>query len=124
MRHPGSWSAAAPPCPGRAHRLRGQSSRDRSPASEEVLGSVAEGAPGSRTPDVLFDWVDRLPAIAIGAGLIAVAFAAYWLPGHDRFYNHFVWQAIAFLHGTAVIEWPVPGFPEGNEWMQDVYPLS
>jgi hypothetical protein len=88
-----------------------------------VLGSVAEGAPGSRTPDVLFDWVDRLPAIAIGAGLLAVAFAAYWLPGHDRFYNHFVWQALAFLHGTAVIEWPVPGFPEGNEWMQDVYPL-
>jgi hypothetical protein len=89
-----------------------------------VLGSVAEGASGSRPADVLFDWVDRLPAIVIGAGLIAAALAAYWLPGQDRFYNHFVWQALAFLHGSAVIDWPVPGFPEGNEWMQDVYPLT
>jgi hypothetical protein len=85
-----------------------------------VLGSVAEGASGSRRLDPLFGWVDRLPAALIGAGLIAVALAAYWLPGTDRFYNHFVWQALAFLHGTAVIDWPQPG----NEWMQDIYPLS
>ena len=75
---------------------------------------------GSRRLDVLFDWVDRLPAVVIGAGLVAVAVAAYWLPGSTRFYNHFVWQALAFLHGTAVIDWPLPG----NEWMQDIYPLS
>ncbi|HUQ44532.1 MAG TPA: hypothetical protein VM451_09030 [Candidatus Limnocylindria bacterium] len=87
-------------------------------------GSVAEGASGSRASDVLFDWVDRLPAIVVGLGLIAVAFAAFWLPGSDRIYNHFVWQALAFLDGRAVIDWPVPGFPEGNDWMQDVYPLS
>jgi hypothetical protein len=85
-----------------------------------VLGSVAEGASGSRNPDVLFDWVDRLPAVLIGAGLIAAALAAYWLPGTDRFYNHFVWQALAFLDGRAQIDWPVPA----NEWMQDIYPLS
>jgi hypothetical protein len=61
----------------------------------------------------------------VGAGLIALALAAFWLPGSDRFYNHFVWQAEAFLHGTAVIEWPVEGsFPFGNSWMQDIYPLS
>ncbi len=89
-----------------------------------MLGSVAEGASGSRRLDVLFDWVDRLPAILIGAGLIAVALAAFWLPGSDRIYNHFVWQALAFLAGHAAIDWPVPGFPNGNEWMQDVYPLS
>ncbi len=89
-----------------------------------MLGSVAEDVSGSRPLDVLFDWVDRLPAIAIGAGLIAVAFAAYWLPGSDRIYNHFVWQALAFLDGRAAIDWPVPGFPDGNDWMQDVYPLS
>jgi len=91
-----------------------------------VLGSVAEGAAGSRRLDVLFDWVDRLPALLIGGGLIAAALAAYWLPGSDRYYNHFVWQALAFLHGTAVIDYPVNagGFPNGNDWMQDIYPLS
>jgi hypothetical protein len=91
-----------------------------------VLGSVAEGAAGSRTLDVLFDWVDRLPALLVGAGLVAAALAAYWLPGSDRYYNHFVWQALAFLHGTAVIDYPVDagGFPNGNDWMQDIYPLS
>jgi hypothetical protein len=85
-----------------------------------VLGSVAEGASGSRNLDGLFDWVDRLPAVLIGAGLVAAALAAYWLPGTERFYNHFVWQALAFLEGSAVIDWPLPG----NEWMQDIYPLS
>ena len=91
-----------------------------------MLGSVAEGAAGSRRLDLLFDWLDRLPALIVGAGLIGVALAAYWLPGSDRYYNHFVWQALAFLHGTAVIDWPVDlgGFPRGNNWMQDVYPLS
>ena len=84
-----------------------------------MLGSVAEGASGSRRLDVLFDWVDRLPAVLIGAGLVALALAAYWLPGSERYYNHFVWQALAFLNGTAVIDWPQPG----NEWMQDIYPL-
>jgi hypothetical protein len=90
-----------------------------------VLGSVAEGAEVTRPLDVLSAWFDRLPAIAVGAGLVALALAAYWLPGSERYYNHFVWQAMAFLNGTAVISWPVDlgGFPRGNDWMQDVYPL-
>ena len=91
-----------------------------------MLGSVAEGASGSRNLDVLLDWVDRLPAVLIGAGLVAVALAAYWLPGSERYYNHFVWQALAFLDGRAAIDWPVVADPwwAGNDWMQDVYPLS
>jgi len=88
-----------------------------------VLGSVAEGAAGTRPLDVMRDSVERLPAILVGAALVALALAAYWLPGSDRIYNHFVWQALAFLDGRAAIDWPVPGFPEGNDWMQDVYPL-
>ena len=90
-----------------------------------MLGSVAKGASASRPLEVLFDWLDRLPALAVGAGLVALALVAYWLPGTDRAYNHFVWQALAFLDGRAWIDWPVAGdFPNGNEWMQDVYPLS
>jgi hypothetical protein len=91
-----------------------------------VLGSVAEGASNSGTLDTLVRWFERLPAVLVGAALVAVALAAYWLPGSERFYNHFVWQALAFLHGTAVIDWPVAGDPwwTGNDWMQDVYPLS
>ena len=92
-----------------------------------MLGSVAEGAAGSRRLEAMFDWLDRLPALLVGAGLVGVALAAYWLPGSDRFYNHFVWQAVAFLHGQVAIEWPVEGAygtGYGNVWMQDVYPLS
>ena len=51
--------------------------------------------------------------------LVAVALAAYWLPGSVRYYNHFVWQALAFLDGRAAITWPVPG----NDFFQDVLPL-
>jgi hypothetical protein len=92
-----------------------------------VVGSVAEGASASRPDEVPFDWLDRLPALAVGVALVALALAAYWLPGSDRCYNHFVWQALAFLDGRAAITWPVEGpFCSGlsNDWMQDVYPLS
>jgi hypothetical protein len=50
---------------------------------------------------------------------VAVALAAYWLPGSVRTYNHFVWQALAFLDGRAAITWPVPG----NDFFQDVLPV-
>ncbi len=89
-----------------------------------MLGSVAEGAAGTRSFGVSPDWVEQIPSILIGAALVALALAAFWLPGSDRIYNHFVWQALAFLDGRAAIDWPVPGFPQGNDWMQDVYPLS
>ncbi|MES2210689.1 MAG: hypothetical protein V4515_10970 [Chloroflexota bacterium] len=55
----------------------------------------------------------------IGVVLVGTALAAYWLPGSVRFYNHFVWQAMAFLGGQAAIPWPVPG----NDYFQDVFPV-
>ena len=69
-------------------------------------------------------WLDRLPAIGIGLAVVGIAVAAYWLPGSMRFFNHFVWQALAFLDGRAAITWPVdgPGLA-GNAYFQDVYPV-
>ena len=60
-----------------------------------------------------------MPSVVIGGVLVGVALAAYWLPGSVRFYNHFVWQAMAFLGGSAAIPWPVPG----NDYFQDVFPI-
>jgi hypothetical protein len=70
-------------------------------------------------------WRASIPAILIGFALVGAAAAIYWLPGTDRFYNHFVWQADAFLQGRAAIDWPVPpsSTSAGNAYFQDVYPL-
>jgi hypothetical protein len=91
-----------------------------------VLGSVARGAPDSRSWTALSEWLEWLPSIVIGAGLVGLALLAYWLPGSDRIYNHFVWQALAFLDGRAAIDWPVPGGPgsTGNDYFQDVFPIT
>ncbi len=78
-----------------------------------MVGRVAQGAPGSRSAHTAPAWLDRVPSVVIGAGLVALAAFAYWAPGNVRFYNHFVWQALAFLDGRAAITWP--GF-------QDVLP--
>jgi hypothetical protein len=85
---------------------------------------LAAGRRGRLAP--LADWLDGLPPWAIGASLLTVALLVYWLPGSDRFYNHFVWQADAFLHGHAAIDWPVQPFDgnPGNAYFQDVYPIT
>jgi hypothetical protein len=44
-------------------------------------------------------------------------------PGRDNFYNHFVWQAAAWLDGEASIPYPVyetDGLPHANWYFQDV----
>jgi hypothetical protein len=80
-----------------------------------------DDAPGGANPT---SWLDRLPAIWIGLAVVGIALAAYWLPGSTRFFNHFVWQALAFLDGRAAITWPVdaPGLA-GNAYFQDVFPV-
>jgi hypothetical protein len=49
----------------------------------------------------------------------------YSSSGTVRFYNHFVWQAMAFLDGRVAIDFPVPASPDspGNAWMQDILPV-
>ena len=81
--------------------------------------SVAQGRGDAALARSDTTWLDFLPSALIGAALVAIALAAYWLPGSVRYYNHFVWQALAFLHGRAEITWPVPG----NDYFQDVFPL-
>jgi hypothetical protein len=44
----------------------------------------------------------------------------------DRYYDHFVWQAAAFLEGQAGIRYPVASGPDGlgNWFFQDVLPIA
>ncbi|MBI3750322.1 MAG: hypothetical protein HY263_01535 [Chloroflexi bacterium] len=78
-----------------------------------------------RIVEPLARWLDAVPAAAVGIVLVGLALAAYWLPGHDRLFNHFVWQADAFLHGRAMLDWPVEpsAAGPGNAYFQDVYPV-
>lgn len=61
-----------------------------------------------------------------GVGLAIVAFAIYLATRTDRFYDHFVWQAAAFLEGQAAIRYPVGSGPDGygNWYFQDVLPVA
>ena len=59
-------------------------------------------------------------AAAVGVGFVIVALAVYTRTLIDRPYDHFVWQAAAFLEGQAAIRYPVPG----NEYYQDVLPVA
>lgn len=45
-------------------------------------------------------------------------------PARTDFYDHFVWQAQAFLDGRAAITWPVSEGPFRNDHFQDVMPLD
>jgi hypothetical protein len=64
--------------------------------------------------------------IVVGACLVAVALVVYTLSHPDRFYNHFTWQAMAFLEGHAAIRYPVEATPAtpGNSFFQDVLPVA
>jgi hypothetical protein len=69
----------------------------------------------------------RPPTWLVGVLLVLGALALYAAsnPVHHNVYNHFVWQADAFLHGRAWFPYPVyPGDPLPQNWyFQDVYPL-
>ncbi len=75
-------------------------------------------------------------AVVVGLLLALAALGLYAVsdPQHANLYNHFVWQADAFLHGRPWFDYPVqngidtvtgaavPGAPD-NYYFQDVYPL-
>jgi len=70
--------------------------------------------------------VARWGAIAVGCLLVLAALAIYALTYVDRYYDHFVWQAAAFLEGHAAIRYPVEAANglNGNAYFQDVLPIA
>jgi hypothetical protein len=90
----------------------------------KVERSIAEGpvaAPSRASAG------SRSSTVVVGLLLVLGALVLYALsnPVHYNQYNHFVWQADAFLHGRAWIPYPVSdgtGQPP-NDYLQDVFPL-
>jgi len=65
--------------------------------------------------------------MAVAAGLVlgVLALVVYMATQTERYYDHFVWQAAAFLEGQAAIRYPVAGTDGslGNAYFQDVLPI-
>jgi hypothetical protein len=64
-------------------------------------------------------------ALVIGLGFVVVALLLYAVRQPQDYYNHFVWQAQAFLNGRAEIDYPVhpTATSPGNDLFQDVLRL-
>ena len=65
-------------------------------------------------------------SFVVGACLIAIALVVYTASHPYRLYDHFVWQASAFLEGQAAIRYlvaPTATTP-GNDFFQDVLPVA
>ncbi len=69
--------------------------------------------------------IDQISPSHIGLFFVILALGIYVFsnPGRLGWYDHFVWQADAFLHGRFVIAWPVTSGPHVNAYFQDVMPL-
>ncbi len=70
--------------------------------------------------------LERVDPAAIGACFVLVAIVVYVAsnPARQNIYNHFVWQAQAFLNGSAAIPYPVSTGPVRNDYFQDVMPIA
>jgi hypothetical protein len=88
--------------------------------------SVAQGGRTDPERDLDADRVARAAWLAAGVALAIVAFAVYSITRIDRYYDHFVWQAAAFLEGQAAIRYPVGSgtLGIGNWYFQDVLPVA
>jgi len=64
--------------------------------------------------------------IWVAVALFVLALVVYLgsNPARTDFYDHFVWQADAFLSGRAEIAYPVTEGPHQNGYFQDVLPVS
>jgi hypothetical protein len=89
--------------------------------------SVAQGSPNdpeAAAPRAVR--LDRRLDLVVGVLLVVVALGIYLATHTDRFYNHFVWQASAYLEGQAAIRYPVASTADhlGNAFFQDVLPVT
>jgi hypothetical protein len=88
--------------------------------------SVAQGrgADGSRDR-AAGPWTRSWSSTLIGGAILLVALGGYAIWNPLRFYNHFVWQADAFLHGETSIQYPVEATADnpGNAFFNDVLPV-
>jgi hypothetical protein len=89
-----------------------------------VQRSIAEGPRSAPSPEPA---AHSSTTVVVG---LLIAFGALVLyavsnPVHFNQYNHFVWQADAFLDGRVWIPYPVTGTATspGNDYLQDVFPL-
>jgi hypothetical protein len=89
--------------------------------------SVAQGRPSDPGEDLAANGPATIAvAVATGVLLAIAAFAIYRITYADRYYDHFVWQAAAFLEGQAAIRYPIATTAErlGNWFFQDVLPVG
>ncbi len=95
------------------------------PAPASVPWTVGPPLLPTRGPrTAIGDLLAPIPSWRIGAALTVVAALVYVVsnPLHSDFYNHFVWQAEAWLHGRLAISFPVSTGPHQNWYFQDVAP--
>lgn len=83
--------------------------------------SAGRGGFGRRFEALL----ERVGPVQIGVLFIVVALGVYYFsdPSRSGFYNHFVWQADAYVHGRFATSYPVVDGPFTNGYFQDVMPL-
>jgi hypothetical protein len=91
--------------------------------------SIAQG-PAPDPGPALVDTATRRArtVLAVGLSLVIACLALYQLtrPAHQTLYNHFAWQAQAWLEGHFSIAYPVAatdGGP-GNDYFNDVVPVD
>jgi hypothetical protein len=70
--------------------------------------------------------LERTGPANIGLFFVILALGIYVFsdPSRNGWYNHFVWQADALLHGRFAIAYPVTSGPYTNGYFQDVMPLA
>ncbi len=90
--------------------------------------SIAQG-PSSDAGDALLEPAapTARTALVVGLGLVLACLALYQLtrPAQQTIYNHFAWQAEAWLDGELSIRYPVleSAYGPGNAYFNDVIPV-
>jgi hypothetical protein len=95
-------------------------------ASIATGSSLTAGVEGDLAPpgrlEAVLQRIDPLWVAVVLFGIALVVYVGSNVGRADR-YDHFVWQADAFLHGRTAITYPVSEGPYRNDHFQDVLPL-